>query len=796
MLKSSIHITTIEAVRQVATENIVEIVSDAVVLKKSGREFMGRCPFHDDSTPSFSVSPSKGVYHCHGCGEGGDAIAFFRKTSVDGFAEAIEALAERFNIPVQYNDSNRDYQKEKSLLEEMREIHNLAVAYYQRQLNLSPIAKQYLSDRQISSETANVWKLGYAPDSWDGLLNYLISKNFSPDSIERAGFIIKRESGGYYDRFRNRLMIPICNEKGEVIAFTGRTLGDDQAKYLNSPETLLFQKGRVLFGLDKAKDAITSRDQTIIVEGHLDVISLHQAGICNVVGVMGTALSQQQVKQVCRYTDLNRVVLGLDSDKAGVIATHKAIAELMPLNSSIDLKILSLPEGKDADEFVKTQGRDAYQSLVEKALSWVEWKFDQACVGNLAEDRTYQQAATEVIDILAALHPTALAPAFDKATRILSSRSGFAISAITDSLSQALSSRARKVKAKPRVPVSYKPEKSVLEIAELTVLAVYQNVKEYQVVINGELEKRGISFSHYRDLFTLLHGGDYEAIASLNQQHGVDSVWATIKEVEESLIRCLNYMQIQHLHKQRKYCLDRWLQAEESDKEYYDSQQREACAEIDRLRSWEPVKGESILNLYYQQTTEEVPTEQVELTSGSDCPKFETSVESVEETSFCDRKKLDESTPAIEPVVSSVSVSQIAKPKPSIVDEKRGQLIGLAFRKLQNAKSQKDIDHISRQYAGVLQETWGRLPQEERDRLSTSFDLTSLNLSPQPEEFLNQYLENLEKGAIASEEEALSLFSKAEQVGAAFGETLNDYWQKVSVALGNFLERVAEPALL
>lgn len=783
MLKSSIHPNTVEAIRQAATENIVEIISDAVVLKKSGREFMGRCPFHDDSTPSFSVNPTKGVYHCHGCGEGGDAIAFFRKTNSSEFAQAIESLAERFNIPIQYNDSNRDYQKEKSLLDEMREIHNIAVVYYQRQLNLSPFARQYLSDRHITPETTANWKLGYAPDSWDGLLNYLTSKNFSPDSIERAGFIVKRESGGYYDRFRNRLMIPISNEKGEVIAFTGRTLGDDQAKYLNSPETLLFQKGRVLFGLDRAKDAIASYDQAIVVEGHLDVISLHQAGIHNVVGVMGTALSQQQIKQVCRYTDLNRIVLGLDSDKAGVAATHKAITELSPLVNSIDLKILTLPEGKDADEFVTSQGADAYRSLAEKSLSWVEWKFDQVCTGNLADAQIYQKAATQLVEILATLHPTALVPACDKASRILASRSGFSPSAIAQSLNQALVAWKRKIKAKPVTPTQPKPERSVLEIAELTVLAVYQNAKEYQVAIEGELEKRGLSFSHCRELFASLNGDDHEVIASLNQQHGIDSVWATVREVEESLVRCLNYMQIQHLNKQRRYCLDRWAQAgdNEKDREYYDLQNREACAEIERLRSWNPVPGKSILNLYYQEFVEEiVPVKEVKLQTEVEMSAAATST----------HEELSEPAPVVEPTPVSLSS------KPAPIDEKLGQLIGLAFRKLQNAKCQTDIERISKQYAGVVREAWGRLPQEECDRLSSSFDLTSLNLSPQPEAFLNQYLEDLEKGAIASQDEALSLFIKAEQIGAAFGETLNDYWQRVSVALGNFLSRVAEPALL
>jgi DNA primase len=779
MVKSSIHPSTVEAVRQVATENIVEIISDSVVLKKSGREFMGRCPFHDDSTPSFSVNPTKGVYHCHGCGEGGDAIAFFRKTSTHEFADAIVALAERFNVPVEYKHSSRDYQKEKSLLEELREIHNAAVAFYQRQLNLSPVAKQYLSDhRHITPETANTWKLGYAPDSWDSLFNHLTSKNFSPDSIERAGLIVKRESGGYYDRFRNRLMIPICDEKGVVIAFTGRTLGDDQAKYLNSPETLLFQKARVLFGLDRAKDAIASIDQAIIVEGHLDVISLHQAGISNVVGVMGTALSVQHIKQVCRYTQSNRVVLGMDSDKAGIDATHKAIAELTPLaTDSIDLKVISLPEGKDADEFVTQHGADAYRSLVDKALSWVEWKFDRICIGNLSDAQAYQKAATQLVEIIASLNPTAFVPACDKAARILASRSGFSPNAIIASLQTALAAWNRKVKAKPVTPTHSKPERSVLETAELTVLAIYQNCKEYQAVVKGELEKRGISFSHCRDLFHSLHSGDYEAIASYNQKHGLEAHWATIREVEESLIRCLNYMQIQQLHKQRKYCLERWSQAgdNEKDREYYDAQNREACAEIDRLRSWNPVPGESILNLYYQEPIVEAPVVELQ-------PQVEMIAE-----------------PIVEPVVvQSIPVAPLPLHKPSPVDEKRGQLMGLCFRKLQNAKGQRDIESIAKQYAGVVQEVWERLPEQERDRLC-SFDLSSLNLlsqAPQPEEFLNQYLEDLEKGAIASEDEAISLFTKAEQIGAAFGETLNDYWVRVSAALANFLERVAEPVLL
>jgi hypothetical protein len=234
-------------------------------------------------------------------------------------------------------------------------------------------------------------------------------------------------------------------------------------------------------------------------------------------------------------------------------------------------------------------------------------------------------------------------------------------------------------------------------------------------------------------------------------------------------------MQIQQLHKQRKYCLERWSQAgdNEKDREYYDAQNREACAEIDRLRSWNPVSGESILNLYYQESIEEAPVVELQ-------PQIETIAE-----------------PIIEPVVvESTPVAPLHKPSP--VDEKRDQLMGLCFRKLQNAKGQRDIESIAKQYAGVVQEVWERLPQEDRDRLC-SFDLTSLNVLPRSskeEEFLTRYLEDLEKGAIASEEEAISLFSKAEQIGVAFGETLNDYWVRVSVALANFLERAAEPVLL
>ena len=411
-----LHPRTIEAVKERA--DIVDVVGEHVVLKKKGREYVGICPFHDDKSPSMTVSPAKQFYYCFSCGAGGNAIKFLMEHQRQSFSDVVLELARKYQLPIETLDGPQQerLRKQLSRREQLHKVLTLAAGWFRSQLR-SPAgaaALAYLRDgRGLSEATLEAFELGYAPEQWDGLLAHLQQvEGLGPELLEAAGLVVPRKGGdGFYDRFRHRVMVPIKDRQGRVIGFGGRSLDGGEPKYLNSPETELFEKGKHLFGLERASAAIRKDDRAVVVEGYFDVIALHAAGITNAVAALGTALSSQQITQLCRCCESRRLILNFDSDGAGVRAAQRAIGEVeqLALQGQLELRVLHLPAGKDPDEFLKTQGAGDYRALLDQAPLWLDWQIEQVLEGrDLARPDQFQQAVSALVALLGKLPQSAV----------------------------------------------------------------------------------------------------------------------------------------------------------------------------------------------------------------------------------------------------------------------------------------------------------------------------------------------------------------------------------------------------
>ena len=351
-----------------SSNDIVDVISQYISLKRSGRNYFGLCPFHNEKSPSFSVSPDKQIFHCFGCGVGGNVISFISKIEGIGFKESIEVLAERANIKLQTIDNSIDSKKEE-LKAKVYKVNIFTAEYYHKKLYepSSKIAQEYVKKRQLNNETLQSFKIGFS-GKFDELYQALKKEGFNDEEILESGLVNKNENGKYIDRYRNRLMIPIFDERNRVIAFGGRVLDDSKPKYINSPENIVYSKGRHLFGLNVAKKGDTKR--LLIVEGYMDAISLHQRGITNVVASLGTALTTSQgwlLRKNCE-----QVILGFDSDGAGQTAILRAM-EVMQ-NMGCDMRVLQMSGAKDPDEYVLKYGAVRFQKLLDDAISLIEFK--------------------------------------------------------------------------------------------------------------------------------------------------------------------------------------------------------------------------------------------------------------------------------------------------------------------------------------------------------------------------------------------------------------------------------------
>ncbi|MFN5801582.1 MAG: DNA primase, partial [Burkholderiales bacterium] len=349
--------------------DVVDVVGRYVTLKKGGANFMGLCPFHHEKSPSFTVSPAKQFYHCFGCGAHGTAISFLMEYSGLSFPDAVNELAQSCGMIVPQEPSGLSPQQQaqkKAESTSLVEILAQAAAFYKQALRATPRAVDYLKQRGVSGEVARDYGLGYAPDAWDGLRGIFV--DYSRPELQVAGLVINKEQGDKrYDRFRDRIMFPIRNVRGEVIAFGGRVIDQGEPKYLNSPETPVFSKGSELYGLFEARQAIRQAGYVLVVEGYMDVVALAQSGLPNAVATLGTACSAVHVQKLLRQTD--RVVFSFDGDLAGRKAAWRALEAALPLAADDKLlTFLFLPTEHDPDTYVREFGTAAFQQEVERAL--------------------------------------------------------------------------------------------------------------------------------------------------------------------------------------------------------------------------------------------------------------------------------------------------------------------------------------------------------------------------------------------------------------------------------------------
>lgn len=361
--------------------NIIDVVSDFLPLKKVGVNYKGLCPFHSEKTPSFTVNEEKQIFHCFGCGAGGNAITFLMKAGGMTFPDAVTELAKKAGVSIpkdDWNISSAKNDKRSALFE----VNEAAASFYHRALKDSGKGRGYLEKRGLTEDIVNDYKLGYGGDGWDSLYVFLSKKKASLAMAEELGLIIPKKSGGYYDRFRGRIIFPIFDIHGQVIGFGGRSIDGSEPKYLNSSESALFKKSDSLYGLTVAKKWIKEADEALIVEGYMDLLSLHQAGIKNSVATLGTALTAGHLRLIKRLT--GNIVTIFDADQAGVKATLRALD--LFLTEGVRARVLSMPEGHDPDTFVRETGADRFRKEIKSARPLMEFFINEALKGKNADE--------------------------------------------------------------------------------------------------------------------------------------------------------------------------------------------------------------------------------------------------------------------------------------------------------------------------------------------------------------------------------------------------------------------------
>lgn len=394
-----------EIIEQIAAANdIVEVIGGYFPLRRMGGTFKALCPFHNERTPSFNVNPHRQIFKCFGCGAGGSVFRFVMDYEHLDFVAAVRKLADKAGIKIPEAEmSQADYER-ADLRRRLLSLHAEAAEFFHQQLmrgNSADAAREYMKKRGLSAEVAKSWKIGFAPDSWDGLLSAMQAGGFSEMELKESGlFSHGEDSGKMYDRFRGRVMFPICNDTGEVIAFSGRVLFAEQspAKYVNSPETPLFTKGNVLFGLNKSKRALIAAKQAIVCEGQVDLITAFEAGVQNVIAPQGTAFTDRQARILKRYVD--EVVLCFDADAAGEKAAERSLPHL--LAEGLLVRVMTLPQGEDPDSLIRTQGAEVFRERVAAAKDFFDHQIDRLTgTPDFATPRGKIAAARKLAELLA-----------------------------------------------------------------------------------------------------------------------------------------------------------------------------------------------------------------------------------------------------------------------------------------------------------------------------------------------------------------------------------------------------------
>jgi len=390
----------IEEIR--STASIVDMISEYVQLRKRGKNYIGLCPFHNEKTPSFTVSDEKQIFHCFGCHTGGNIFKFLMEYKKISFIEAVQEVAEQLGIPLEYYES-AGYEEQQTEQEILYDINTEAAKYFLNNLlndEEAEIARTYLHKRNLKQQTIRTFGLGYTLRGWENFVNYAKEKKIDLEKAVTLGLAGKHPEGRYFDRLPGRLIFPIFSPNGRVVAFAGRVLDPNEkgGKYINSPESIVYNKSRVLYGLSFAKDEIRRLNKAIIVEGYMDLISLYQSGVKNVVAVSGTALTDEQVQLLSRYT--KDVVLLFDADTAGIKASMRSIEIL--LKRDMEVKIVSLPQGEDPDSFVNKFGKDKFEDLLKKAENFIEFqtRYFEAR-GMFNDSNTAAEAIRELVKPLA-----------------------------------------------------------------------------------------------------------------------------------------------------------------------------------------------------------------------------------------------------------------------------------------------------------------------------------------------------------------------------------------------------------
>lgn len=405
--------------------DLVRLIEPYAPLKKKGANWMGNCPFHQEKTPSFSVNPSKGFYKCFGCGKGGNAYTFLMEMEGLNFPEAVRRLAEISGVPLpepiddgQFTARKKQKEEQKQLSEQVIELNRLAMAFWEKELSSdhpkAAAAREYLAGRGITEDVQKQFRIGFAPDSWDVLLTHLKTSGADEKLIEQSGLVsVNEEKERIFDRFRNRIIFPVLDVDGKPIAFGARAMGDDQPKYLNSPETPAYVKGRHLYGLFHSKDAIRQKKFAILVEGYLDLIALFQFGITSVAASLGTAFTPEQAKLLSRFT--KRVVINYDGDQAGIKAAKRAIEHLLP--QDFEIKVLVLPGGQDPDDFIRANGPETYNESRGRSVSFLNFSLDASLMGrNISNPKQKAEAIEETLPVIAAIkNPIQKRQSFDDA---------------------------------------------------------------------------------------------------------------------------------------------------------------------------------------------------------------------------------------------------------------------------------------------------------------------------------------------------------------------------------------------
>lgn len=393
----------IEQVRE--SVDIVDVVSEYVPLKKQGRNYFGLCPFHGESTPSFSVSPEKQIFHCFGCGAGGNSISFIMQLEGLNFQESVQQLAQKANItlPTDAIDTVKNPQSTEQAI--MHEAHEFVKKYYHHLLVNTAEGKEaleYLINRGISKEEIKHFELGVALDSWDAVTKVLEKRGYSMSIMEKAGLVVRNErDGNYYDRFRNRLIFPIHNHQGKIVAFSGRIMGEGSPKYLNSPESSIFHKGKLLYHFYQAKNVMRKQNRAVLMEGFADVISAYKAGVNDAVATMGTSLTEDQAKVL--KTSVDQIIICYDSDLAGINATEKAANILQ--KEGFTIKVAQMPDGLDPDEYIRQFGPEKFNSsIIEASVSLMSFKMQYHRKGkNLLDETVKFQYIKEMLQEIAKL---------------------------------------------------------------------------------------------------------------------------------------------------------------------------------------------------------------------------------------------------------------------------------------------------------------------------------------------------------------------------------------------------------